>query len=104
MNKKDFVSLEMAKILKDKGFDVPCLCQYTDKGTIWRLFGEENFNAYDTCCSCPTLYEVHKWLRDKKNISIKPSYMLGNYWVYEIWSMQENGNDTNELGRKKYLN
>lgn len=34
MNKEDFVSFEMAKILKDKGFDVPCLCKYDDKGTI----------------------------------------------------------------------
>ncbi len=85
MGSEDFVSLEMAKILKDKGFDIPCFCQYTDKGTIWRRLGAENFNAYDTCCSCPTLYEVHKWLRDKKHVYIEVIYMCDNYWYYDIW-------------------
>lgn len=35
MNEEDYVSLKIAKLLKEKGFDVPC-------------------------CSCPTLYEVQK--------------------------------------------
>ena len=36
MNEEDYVSLETAKLLKNKGFNVPCLYQYTDKGTVWR--------------------------------------------------------------------
>lgn len=84
MNKEDFVSLEMAKILKDKGFNVPCLCQYTDKGTIWRCFDPENFNAYETCYSCPTLYEVQKWIRDTMYIHIEIEYMYGDYWLYDL--------------------
>lgn len=71
MNEEDYVSLETAKLLKNKGFNVPCLYQYTDKGTVWRCFDPENFNAYETCCSCPTLYEAQKWLRRKHNIHIK---------------------------------
>ena len=84
MNKEDFVSLEMAKILKDKGFNVPCLCQYTDKGTIWRCFDLENFNAYETCYSCPTLYEAQKWIRDTMYIHIEIEYMYGDYWLYDL--------------------
>ena len=34
MNKEDFVSLEMAKILKDKGFDSPILYE------CWKNVGE----------------------------------------------------------------
>lgn len=84
VGKEDYVSLEMAKLLKDKGFNVPCLYQYTDKGTVWRCFDPENFNASETCYSCPTLYEVQKWVRDTICIHIEIVYMYGNYWIYDL--------------------
>lgn len=84
VGEEDYVSLEMAKLLKDKGFNVPCLYQYTDKGTVWRCFDPENFNASETCYSCPTLYEVQKWLRDTICIHIEIGYMYGNYWIYDL--------------------
>lgn len=84
MNEEDYVSLKIAKLLKGKGFDVPCCSQYTDKGTVWRCFDPENFNAYETCCSCPTLYEVQKWIRETMFIHIEIGYMYGNYWLYDL--------------------
>lgn len=74
MNKEDFVSLEMAKILKDKGFDSPILYE------CWK-HDTDNDDFY----IMPTLYEVHKWLRDKKHVYIEVIYMCDNYWYYDIW-------------------
>lgn len=79
MNKEDFVSLEMAKILKDKEFDSPILYE------CWK-YDMDNEDFY----IMPTLYEVHKWLRDKKHVYIEVSYMYDNYWDYEIWSIPMN--------------
>lgn len=74
MNKEDFVSLEMAKILKDKGFDSSILYE------CWK-HDTDNDDFY----IMPTLYEVHKWLRDKKHVYIEVIYMCDNYWYYDIW-------------------
>lgn len=84
VREEDYVSLEMAKLLKGKGFDVPCCSQYTDKGTVWRYFNPENFNAYEACYSCPTLYEVQKWIRETMFIHIEIEYMYGDYWLYDL--------------------
>lgn len=71
MEKEDYVSLEVAKMLKEKGFDIPCLSQYTRSGSIWNCQEPENFNESEYCYSRPTLYEAQKWLRRKHNIHIK---------------------------------
>jgi len=70
MKKEDYVSLEVAKLLKEKGFGVPCLSQYTERGTIWNCQEPENFNATEGCYSRPTLYEAAKWFRENHNIHI----------------------------------
>lgn len=59
MDNEDYVSLEIAKLLKEKGFDVPC-------------------------CSRPTLYEAQKWIRDTMCIHIEIGYMYENYWIYDL--------------------
>ena len=34
MNKEDYVSLEVAKLLKEKGFDEDCMAFYTRDGFV----------------------------------------------------------------------
>lgn len=80
MNKEDYVSLEVAKLLKEKGFP-----QIHEVGVICRL--ENKVNPYyrrtreitqsdieNGWCifneTYPTLYEAAKWLRNKHNIDI----------------------------------
>lgn len=70
MGKEDYVSLEVAKLLKEKGFGVPCLSQYTERGTIWNCQEPENSNTTEGCYSRPTLYEAAKWLRNKHKIYV----------------------------------
>ena len=71
MNKEDYVSLEVAKILKEKGFEGPCRSSIFKNGEL-RIYDldqswvdmisiDEEYYEF----LCPTLYEAHKWLRRK---------------------------------------
>ena len=55
---EEFVTLETAKLLKEKG-----------------MFTDIEF---------PTQSIAQKWLRETKNIHIEISYMYENYWLYDI--------------------
>ncbi len=67
MNKEDYVSLEVAKLLKEKGFDEDCMAFYTRDGLFeCNSYINTNVLKHPT----PTLYEAQKWLRDRHKIHI----------------------------------
>lgn len=90
-----YVTFEIAKLLKEKGFDVPiytsCTKKYKDERpdiSIWRSDRKENFNDLDEkenssgFYSCPTQQMALAWLREK-NIDIIPFHELFEkdyYW------------------------
>ena len=59
---EEFVTLETAKLLKEKG-----------------MFTDIEF---------PTQSVAQKWLRETKNLHIEISYMYENYWTYDILTIQ----------------
>lgn len=75
---EDFVSYEVAKLLKEKGFDGECDYLYAN-GEILRAQGfkcnwnkgESIFTDYKNECSAPTLQMAMKWLRDVHNLHIE---------------------------------
>lgn len=74
--KEDYVSLEIAKLLKEKVFDEPCLATRLKNGDL-RVYDIEQSADNLTRVGddyyeflCPTLYEAKKWLRDKHDIDI----------------------------------
>lgn len=93
----DFVSFEIAKKLKDKGFREECLYHYPCSGGDY---------AYANCCpgddvntdylyqcnnkdsdrliDAPTISQVLKWLRDEKGIHV--CIALGEFsdWMYDV--------------------
>lgn len=71
MSREDYVSLELAKLLKEKGYCWPCDSFYTLEGVIKFRCIADNFNRL-TAYSRPTLYEVQKWLREIHNIDVLP--------------------------------
>lgn len=87
---EEFVILETAKLLKEKGFDWKCE-RTIDCDKIARRYDRPQDIS---CCTeidgelveflCPTLYVVQKWLRETKNLHIEISYMYGDYWIYDI--------------------
>lgn len=68
---EDFVSFEIAKKLKEKGFDYPCVGHYVNN----QLYIAHYYNAYhsdkDESPDAPTISQVLKWLREEKKIHIE---------------------------------
>jgi len=71
---EDYCSYEVAKLLKDKGFDGLCYCHeftnYEGNFTTYHTEYPENWNQSEPCVSIPTLGMALKWLREEKNILI----------------------------------
>ncbi len=87
---EEFVTLETAKLLKEKGFVWECERTISCDKIIRRW----NHPQYISCCTeidgelveflCPTLYVALKWLREIKKLHVEVSYMYENYWIYDI--------------------
>lgn len=69
---EDYVIFNIAKLLKEKGFDAECDYLYVDGKLVraqgcacnWNN-GETLFTDYKNECSAPTLQMAMKWLREK---------------------------------------
>ena len=74
---EELVTLETAKLLKEKGFVWECERTISCDKIIRRW----NHPQYISCCTeidgelveflCPTLYVAQKWLRETKNLHIE---------------------------------
>jgi len=95
---EDFVSFEVAKLLKEKGFDEYCLKNYwsSDKELHdwkWELSYKRNSdgNRNTKDCAAPTHQMAMKWLRENHNIHIVieayPHEDGCFYWCYRIMEM-----------------
>ncbi len=77
---EDYVSFETAKLLKEKGFDEPCIYVYRHDGSedIWDADKE------DIACQKPTLQMVMKWLREVHHlhISVEMGFDVDNHQYY----------------------
>ena len=105
---EDFVTFEISKKLKDKGFREKCLayydveydagffynklysfvlgpCQYTDLLMSYNS-GDipSNLDASDNCIDAPTISQVLKWLRKEKKIHICVDFDRDMNWFYQI--------------------
>jgi len=75
---EDYCSFEVAKLLKEKGFNEQCRAAYTNYGKLFTT----QIQQYVTnvlCskgklwdCAAPTLQMAMKWLRIEHNIHIEP--------------------------------
>ena len=82
MIEEDYVSFEVAKLLKEKGFDESIETLISPEGIIYHLdensisrqqhstIANSKINIYSEDVSCPTLQMAMKWLREIKNIEI----------------------------------
>lgn len=69
---EDYVSYEIAKLLKEKGFDEPSRFWYNDKGIISQKYIDPTSNPLGKVYSyaAPTQSLALKWLREVHNIHI----------------------------------
>ena len=79
---EDYVSFEIAKLLKEKGFTANIHGMYDHDGK----FCEATFTDVEPYYSCyaPTLQMVMKWLREVHMLSIEPYYDLVLSWVVDV--------------------
>lgn len=102
---EEFVTFELAKKLKEKGFDIPCMdainkfgcsyrngwCEYLDdRDDEFITLKDLNENDY----LLPTISQVLKWLRETHNIHINIGFFRHNgntelYWVFSIENIKE---------------
>lgn len=67
MNSKFYVSLEAARLLKEKGYDRECISYYHDncREVDYSFCGERNSTLEKRCVSAPTKAEAIDWLESK---------------------------------------
>ena len=86
---EDFVSFEIAKKLKEKGFNDACNAYYhicddnIDSQNSFEYTGDMGYNFINSKnkyrCAAPTIYQALKWLRKEKSYHIE---FIGNACGY----------------------
>lgn len=79
MNEKEYITLEIAKLLKAKGFNEPCeYCIHIKTGAIcdcdYDHVRVSNSALGKDWLSCPSLLEVQEWLREEYDCYIQVEY------------------------------
>lgn len=64
---EDYISYEVAKLLKEKGFEGACDYAYSNKGNY---FETDRSNFDEVYCLRPTHQMAMKWLREEKYVPI----------------------------------
>lgn len=101
INHKCYVSLEIAKLLKEAGFDWECREYYYNFITTgWSLNFDDNFVNWNSWSeqriSAPTLDVAQRWLREIKHLDISIHYdptIKSQPYVYFIYDVEEKFND-----------
>ena len=88
---ENYVSFEVAKLLKKAGFEEECVTNYYDSGGNFVETGYKfNYNFQTIDHSAPTHQMAVAWLRQKYDISIEVSVLKYNCWVYTIYKIFSN--------------
>lgn len=81
---EDYVSLEVAKLLKENGFNWYCRALYAPNSEVLsHSLGVSNTYDVDVYAA-PTLYMAQKWLRDEKDIHIMIDACASGYYAV-LW-------------------
>ena len=87
---ESYVGFETARMLKEAGFDAPCLCCYTSDGEKEETRVPLNHN-FGLDYSRPTQALAARWLREKHrivvNVAFIPPSVNGDIWQYFIEKM-----------------
>ena len=88
---EDYVSFEIAKLLKENGFDEPCYAYWhEDENRLIFSYSMHAIRNITNPCffgpAVPTLQMAMKWLRKIHKLEIYPFHdmLQGNAWWYRI--------------------
>ena len=74
---EDYVSYEIAKLLKEKGFDGACDYAYSNKGNYFEI---DRSNSDEIYCLRPTHQMAMKWLREVYKVVIVIDAYHADHW------------------------
>lgn len=85
MIEEQFVSFEVAKLLKEIGFNIPVNTSYSeDKKSEYNML-PDNFNKFQDKFSRPTQALAARWLCEHKMIEVSTAYYrLEKSWFYWV--------------------
>ena len=89
MIKEDYCSYEVAKILKEKGFNESCYTCYVEKEISHYDYSSTNYELIDGVISCPTIQMAMKWLREIHNKHCDIGYDIDLHWFFQIIDLKE---------------
>ena len=106
---EDYVSFEVAKFLKEKGFDEPCF-RYAESKEIYESGNWTVANVTGGGIGVPTLQMAMKWLRLEHKLHIEPipdcfDYKHGDIhdgWYCEITHLSDMSYDADYDSHKKH--
>lgn len=93
---EDYVSFEVAKLLKEKGFNEEIETLISPDGKIYhcdersvfkiphKTIKNSDINIYIDDCSCPTIQMTMKWLREVHNIFIDIYTLSPLVYIYRV--------------------
>lgn len=84
---EELVTLEAAKLLKEKGFNEYCKNVIDINNILSETLYRTNGNLPKQCFSSPTQSIAQKWLRETKDLHIGICYSHKLFWYYEIMSV-----------------
>ena len=89
------INFELAKLLKEIGYDKPTILHRDLEGNLPFNYNEcfikENWNHNPYLFSAPTIAEVVMWLYEKRGIWISVNYDQETQWYYNIVHISEKG-------------
>ena len=98
---EDYVSFETAKLLKEKGFDIPCMGRYSVRSKEFHLDCTKRCNNGGLFeCAAPTLQMAMKWLREVHNLWLEISPEGKGLWYMEVYSLTDEAYIPNSNGHK----
>jgi hypothetical protein len=107
--KEQFVPLSIAEVLKQKGFNEPCMAYVytgdTGNNVDRYIYGSstpegkiecDDWNKYDMSYSLPLWQQVIDWFRKKYNIIIEVQFLGGltketAQYIFTVWVGEEYG-------------
>lgn len=99
------VQKETAILLKEKGFDLPCLAWYIVEDEIMRSttdYEHDSNGSIPNAFTAPELYKVPIWLRETKGVHV--AVLQDNYdrWFYMIESVPITKNPNCVVATERY--
>lgn len=92
MIKERYVNIEVAKLLRDKGFDEDCIGYYVNdepNDVKYSFLRETNSTWEARCCSAPTQSMACDWIEETFNISIEVLVGIIGYRIEILYALKD---------------